>query len=94
MTDEERAVQIYDCVRQLMGKHGWEIDNDNTRRYVREPFSFTWRDPEAGGPPGLFEVWKNPGGKLMSLEWAEGDAPRLIRFRPGDWTDGLDWLLL
>ncbi len=94
MTNHERAVQIRDRVRPLIDKHGWKIGDDNTRRYVREPFSFTWRDPEAGGLPGLLEVWKQPGGKMMSLEWAENDSPKLIRFRPGDWTIGLDWLLL
>jgi len=94
MTNDERAVRIRDRVRPLLDTHGWKFGYDSTRHYVREPFSFTWRDPEAGGLPGLFEVWKKPGGKVMSLEWTENDVPKLIRFTPGDWTDGLDWLLL
>jgi hypothetical protein len=92
MTDHEKAISIRDRVRPVIEKHGWR-DGDTTR-YIREPFSFAWRDREAGGRPGHLEVWKQPGGKMMRLEWADHDRTNLIVFRPGDWIDGLDWLLL
>jgi hypothetical protein len=43
---------------------------------------------EAALPYGL-DVWHSGIGKVLSLEWDQGDRARLISMRPGSWESEL-----